>query len=201
MNKHLLIIFLKNPTLGKVKTRLASTIGDVKALEIYQLLLNRTRQITEKLPVTKVVYYSDYVETQDIWENETYQKTLQKGKELGEKMLNAFQKGFADGYNKVCIIGSDCYELDGQIIQQAFDLLDKNDLIIGPATDGGYYLLGMSSLHEALFQNKVWSTPAVLAETLKDADELGLKYLLLQELNDVDHEGDLETIKELIRQQ
>jgi rSAM/selenodomain-associated transferase 1 len=196
MNKQLLIIFVKNAVLGKVKTRLAATVGADKALKIYQVLLQRTYDITLTLPVTKAVYYSDSVE-EDIWNPPFYEKFVQSGADLGERMQNAFAQGFAAGYGQICIIGSDCYELTEQIIQQAFGKLTANDVVIGPADDGGYYLLGMKNLQNAFFSGKVWSTGSVLQDTLNNVKDAGLSVALLPELTDVDEEKDLFTIREL----
>src|SRR5687768_15981626 len=94
----LLIIFYKYHELGKVKTRLASSIGDAKAFSIYLLLAEHTRRITEHLAVHKVVFYSDYLDVDDSWPHDVYQKRLQMGADLGERMENAFKSGFNEGY-------------------------------------------------------------------------------------------------------
>ena len=196
MTKKLLIIFVKNAVKGKVKTRLAATIGDEKALEIYQILVQHTFDITIALPVNKAVFYSDFLQ-EDIWSPAFYENFVQSGTDLGERMYQAFQQGFATGYEQVCIIGSDCYELTEQIIQQAFEKLELTDVVIGPAEDGGYYLLGMKGLHETIFQNKNWSTQTVLPDTLNNLKDADLTVALLPELTDVDEEKDLATIREL----
>ncbi|WP_276366995.1 TIGR04282 family arsenosugar biosynthesis glycosyltransferase [Chryseolinea sp. H1M3-3] len=190
-DESLLIIFYKNPELGKVKTRLAATIGDAKAYAIYLLLSEHTRSITEKLPMSKALYYSDFIDHNDSWHNEKYQKHLQMGGDLGEKMMNAFRDGFKNGYQSICIIGTDCLELTPQVVKEGFRKLHTHDIVVGPAHDGGYYLLGMNYLHPALFQNKSWSTNRVLAETLHDIKLLGLTYRQLDTLNDIDEEKDL----------
>ncbi|MDQ3291583.1 MAG: TIGR04282 family arsenosugar biosynthesis glycosyltransferase, partial [Bacteroidota bacterium] len=165
MIRKLLLIFVKNEIPGKVKSRLAATIGEEKALQVYQVLLKRTYEITLTLPFTKAVYYSDFVQ-EDFWSPPFYENYVQAGQDLGERMQNAFEKAFEAGYEQVCIIGSDCYELTEEIILQAFDKLDRNDVVIGPAQDGGYYLLGMKALHESFFMGKSWSTDSVLPDTL-----------------------------------
>lgn len=187
----LLIIFYKNPELGKVKTRLASSIGDAKAFSIYLLLAEHTRRITEHLGVHKVVFYSDYIDADDSWANNVYQKRLQLGMDLGERMANAFKFGFREGYKSICIIGTDCFELTGSIIGEAFRKLLTHDIVIGPANDGGYYLLGMNYLCHKLFENKKWSSNSVLADTLADTRMLGLTSWQLETLTDVDEEKDL----------
>lgn len=196
MTKKLLIIFVKNPILGKVKTRLAATLGHEKALEIYQVLLQRTFNVTITLSVNKAVYYSDYIQ-EDIWSPPFYDKYVQSGNGLGDRMHHAFNQGFEGGFEQVCIIGSDCYELTEEIIQQAFEKLDSTDVVIGPAEDGGYYLLGMKALHTSFFQGKNWSTNSVLSDTLNNIKDSGLTVALLPELTDVDDEKDLVTIRDL----
>ena len=99
-------------------------------------------------------------------------------------MKNAFKKGFESGYQKVMIIGSDLYDLSSEIIDNAFQKLNSNNFVIGPAEDGGYYLLGMTALQENIFKNKDWGTSSVRKDTLKDLQDK--KVHLLQELNDVD---------------
>jgi uncharacterized protein len=190
-SKNLLIIFYRNPELGKVKTRLAKTLGDEKALAIYLKLSSHTRAITENLAIDKVVYYSNYVDTEDVWPNTTFQKKLQNGNDLGEKMNNAFVEGFQSGYERVCIIGTDCFELSQDIIKQAFDQLHTNDAVIGPAKDGGYYLLGMKKHMPELFRNKMWSTDTVATDTIQNFKDLNITFAQLVVLSDVDEEKDL----------
>ncbi|MEO1049050.1 MAG: TIGR04282 family arsenosugar biosynthesis glycosyltransferase [Bacteroidota bacterium] len=193
MNKHLLIIFVKNPELGKVKTRLAATIGDEAALSIYHQLLEHTKRITQSLDVDKIVFYSGFVDDQDLWSPEKFQKAVQTGESLGDKMSNAFKAGFENGYESICIIGSDCYELSEEILASAFQALSGNhETVVGPAKDGGYYLLGMNKHHRALFENKAWSTDEVYPKTIADFESLGLSYSVLPTLSDIDQEKDLE---------
>lgn len=191
MNKNLLIIFVKNPVLGKVKTRLAASLGNDKALEVYLYLLNYTLHITKALPFDKAVFYSEKIIDNDIWEHKSYKRFLQEGEELGLRMENAFRKAFSLGYEKVCIIGSDCFELREEHISKAFNELESNSVVLGPSYDGGYYLLGMNQLISNLFKNKNWSTSSVFHDTINDIEELQLNHFLLEKLNDIDEEKDL----------
>ena len=188
-NKNLLLIFTRNPEFGKVKKRLAASIGDSAALEIYTSLLQHTAEITRKLPVDKEVCYSEKTEENDSWDDKIYNKRVQKGKDLGERMKNAFQAGFAAGYTNIIIIGSDLYDLNQEDLQKAFGALRNSDYVIGPALDGGYYLLGMKSMNAAVFVNKPWSTKTVFQETLKDLNEKEIT--LLDTRNDIDYVEDL----------
>lgn len=187
---------MKNPQLGKVKTRLAATVGDQEALRIYLKLLEQTRAMTLPLAVDKTVCYTSEVIANDLWDNEHYQKVRQSDGDLGERMQQAFEDGFTQGYDRICIIGSDCYELTTQVIEQAFEQITTHDLVIGPSTDGGYYLLGMNRLHPALFKNKAWSTASVKEATVRDLERLQLRWFELPTLTDVDDEADLRTMDE-----
>ena len=184
MNKNLLLIFTRNPELGKVKTRLAKTVGDETALEIYKFILQKTREISLKVTSDTAVYYSVKVRSNDLWDSENYQKYQQVGEDLGIRMLNAFKDSFGAGYKKVVIIGSDLYDLTSENIEKAFTELDDNDVVLGPAQDGGYYLLGMNSLNSKIFKDKNWGTETVRKDTLADLKDK--KVHLLKELNDID---------------
>ena len=189
-SKNLLLIFTRNPELGKAKTRLAKTVGDEKALEIYKFLLEKTRNISSEVTSDKAVYYSVKIRENDIWDTKSYQKHQQVGEDLGIRMLNAFKNSFDAGYKKVMIIGSDLYDLTSKNIENAFKKLDTNDVVLGPAEDGGYYLLGMNALQENIFKNKDWGTASVRKDTLTDLQDKAV--FLLEELNDVDVFEDIE---------
>lgn len=192
----LLIIFVRNPELGKVKTRLAAAIGDEKALEVYRRLLSHTRDITRPLQLDKVVFFSEAPSEPCFWEAANYGQQIQQPGDLGEKMAGAFRLGFEQGYGRVGIIGSDCYELTTDILQQGFALLQNHDLVAGPAADGGYYFLGLKRLVPELFVHKAWSSSSVLEDTLADARRIGLTCALLPTLTDVDEVQDLHTMPE-----
>jgi uncharacterized protein len=192
MNKNLILIFTRNPELGKVKTRLASTIGNKNALEIYELLLNHTNKIVKQIDVSKRVLYSEDINRNDIWDNSLYQKQEQFGQDLGARMKNAFANAFDDGYEKVVIIGTDLYDLETSDIKTAFDKLDNYDAVIGPADDGGYYLLGLKFIPDGIFINKKWGTGSVLSDTLNDIEHLNL--WILKSKNDIDTFNDIKKI-------
>lgn len=180
----LLLIFTRNPELGKCKTRLAAKVGNKAALDIYEFLLRHTVNITEKLLVQKQVHYSEEIWENDIWENGSYEKKLQKGNDLGKRMENAFLDGFKDGFERIIIIGSDMYDLSKTDLEHAFNQLKKHDFVLGPAEDGGYYLLGMRKMKTELFETKNWGTSTVFENTLNDLIEEN--YALLDARNDVD---------------
>lgn len=191
-SKKALLIFTRNPELGKVKTRLAKSVGDESALEIYKFLLKHTVEITKNLNVDKFVFYSENIHREDIWDSDIFRKKLQSGNDLGEKMANAFSEIFEMGYEKAIIIGSDMFDLDKKDLETAFEALQTNQYVIGPATDGGYYLLGMKEENTAIFKNKDWGTNSVLKATLADLKDE--KYILLEERNDVDYYEDIKEV-------
>jgi len=191
MKSELLIIFYRNPELGKVKTRLAATVGEAKALAIYLKLASHTRTIVSETDCDRVVYYSDYIDTEDAWPNTEYAKRLQVGNDLGDKMMNAFDWAFSKDYQRVCIIGADCLEVTSAIVNQAYETLKRRDVVIGPAVDGGYYLLGMNRFIPELFSSKKWSTNTVCKDTIQDLEKLHFTYELLATLRDIDYESDL----------
>jgi uncharacterized protein len=195
-----LIIFVKNPEKGKVKTRLAKDIGDDQALHVYHRLLQYTKGISKPLNSEKLVYYSDFIDNNDLWDNMTFEKHLQNGADLGERMQNAFAEAFARGQQRVLIIGSDCVELETYMIKEAFAVLESNDVVIGPAKDGGYYLLGMRKFYPTLFENKPWSSEDLLMDTIIDLKKLNAPYYLLKTLSDIDHVEDLALMSKLPEQ-
>ena len=186
-----LIIFVKNAEKGKVKTRLAKTMGDEKALRIYLALLDHTRTVTQSVQVHRYLYYSNFIPDRDDWSPELFHKSVQFGPELGDRMSNAFKR-VLQKHGRAIIIGSDCASLTPEILQDAYDRLNQFDFVIGPALDGGYYLLGMSDFFPEVFQNIAWSTPTVLDRTIQIVQSLGKSYYLLTRLSDIDLEEDWE---------
>lgn len=203
MNKELtlLIVFVKNPELGKVKTRLAKSVGDEDALMIYRALLDHTANVAREAQTSRAVYYSDYIDDNDQFDTINFGKFMQSGEDLGTRMSHAFSEGLLSGFSKVVIIGSDCYELSTAVIDEAFKALESHDTVLGPARDGGYYLLGLRELYPQLFENKEWSTENVFLDTLLDVKELGLSYHLLPTLSDIDHVDDLGELSNLLTSQ
>ena len=185
-----LIIFVRNPILGKVKTRIAKDLGYDVALDVYKKLLEHTKAITKNLKVDRFVFYADFLNQDDLWEGSAFNKMLQSGNDLGERMQNAFEQLFNDGYSKIAIIGSDCFELTTAIIDEAFHSLETKSVVIGPTFDGGYYLIGMNTFIHGIFQNKTWSTDYVFSDTVKSITEAGYNYYLLPKLSDVDNGED-----------
>lgn len=191
IKKERLLIFVKNPAIGKVKTRLAATMGDEKAFMVYKALTAYTQYVTAEVDVNRQVWYSSHIDEADNWSADHYEKRLQAGTDLGARMNNAFAEAFSDGCSKVVVIGSDCPGLKSHHIKKAFHLLNDNDCVIGPSEDGGYYLLGLNKKLPELFKDKEWSTVSVLDEAVDILYSNGFSYELLEQLNDIDNEDDL----------
>ncbi len=186
--KNALIIFVRKPELGKVKTRLAAQIGNEKALEVYIKLLDHTQTICTTIKADKYLFGTE--SKHDIyWDG--FLQACQQGEDLGTRMMNAFNFLLKKEYDKVVIIGSDCISLTENIIENAFIELEENDAVIGPSEDGGYYLLGLKSLHTDIFNNKNWSTDSVFSDTINSFNELHLRYSVLPVLSDVDEAKDV----------
>ncbi|MEZ0485812.1 TIGR04282 family arsenosugar biosynthesis glycosyltransferase [Fibrella aquatica] len=190
MATHHLIIFVKNPIPGTVKTRIARTVGNAKAAEVYRYLIHYTQQVTRYVPWKKTVYYADFINPTDGWSG--YGKAKQVGTDLGERMDNAFRDQFAAGAEKAIIIGSDCLTITEEHLFAAFQALDRADVVIGPATDGGYYLLGMKQPNPFLFEKMPWSQPELRLLTEQAILQQGLTFERLEELTDIDEWSDYE---------
>ncbi len=189
MKNQLLIVFAKNILLGKVKTRLAKTVGDEAAFEVYKHLVEITENETKKLINCDVhIYFSDVI-IESKWPS--CEKFVQEGVDLGERMLNAFKNGFNLGYSSVIGIGTDLPDLNAKIMQEAFDKLQNHATVFGPAEDGGYYLIGMNKLYPEIFQKKPWSTDQLLDLTLDELSCNNVSFTTLEMLNDIDTIEDL----------
>jgi hypothetical protein len=183
-----LLLFIKNPIPGKTKTRLAAEVGDEMALKMYHILTDYTREQALGLKgVDRFLYYSNEITRGDSWQEDKFHKRLQHGGDLGDRMEAAFAAAFADGHRKVIIIGSDCPGITTDYLEEAFRSLDEVDIVIGPALDGGYTLLGMRHPMPALFQDMAWSTEEVLPETLARAKAAARTVHQLSPLSDVDY--------------
>ncbi|MBU2927723.1 TIGR04282 family arsenosugar biosynthesis glycosyltransferase [Winogradskyella psychrotolerans] len=188
MTDTLVIVFVKNIKLGTVKTRLAKTIGDFGAFEVYTELVKITEKATEALNMDKRIYFSNTI-VDSQWEHDF--KAVQKGVDLGERMMNAFKDGFESGYKKIVLIGSDLPDINSTQIKNGLEALTTNEVVFGPAEDGGYYLVGMSKLIPEIFINKPWSQPHLLQLTLQELQSNTISVNTLDTLNDIDTYEDL----------
>lgn len=187
-DKVALIIMIKNPVLGKAKTRIASTTGDEEALRIYKLLLAHTRDVTSKTSFNKYLYYSDQVEN-DQWSEKIYNKRVQSNGDLGHRLRSAFSE-LSEEYSRMIVIGSDCAEITPEHIETAAQALNDNDIVLGPVYDGGYYLLGMKGYHPEVITDIEWSTDVVAEQTISKAKSKGLSFQKIKMLHDIDYHED-----------
>jgi rSAM/selenodomain-associated transferase 1 len=190
MNKEVVLVFQRNEVLGKVKTRLAAGVGEEQAMEIYRYLLNKTYLALKEITVPVTTYFSEFIPENPIHSAEN--KQVQVGGDLGERMRNAFVAHLESGMEKVVLIGTDCPSLEGTHLVQAFEALEHSELVLGPARDGGYYLIGMKRRADFLFEGITWSSELVLSQTLTLAAEQGLRSSLLPILEDIDSPEDWE---------
>ncbi|WP_299130280.1 TIGR04282 family arsenosugar biosynthesis glycosyltransferase [uncultured Winogradskyella sp.] len=188
MTDALVIVFVKNIKLGTVKTRLAKTIGHHGAFKVYSELVKVTENATSELQIDTRIYFSTALVDHQ-WSNKF--KAVQNGDDLGERMLNAFRDGFKAGYKKIVLIGSDLPDINSKHIEKGIEALETNDVVFGPAEDGGYYLVGLSQLETSIFKNKPWSQTNLLNITLKELEQLKLNIGILEPLNDIDTYEDL----------
>ncbi len=190
-----LILFARFPRPGKVKTRLASSLGHELAAEFYKLCAEHIFQESVKLSgrIRHYLFYSDLDDSDDIkrWAGSKFHFVPQIEGDLGERMEHAFDTVFFHDTRKAVIIGTDVPDLSSNIIEDAFHILDSCDIVVGPSRDGGYYLLGMKELYKEIFADMPWSTDQVFKRTLNRIRGLGLTVHLLPTLSDIDTEEDL----------
>lgn len=191
--KKCLIIFTRYPEPGKTKTRLIPVLGAEGAANLHRQLTETViTQVQELQDVLIEVHFTGgNQQLMQTWlgENITYRQQSQG--DLGSRIATAFQTAFNQGIEKVVIIGSDCPTLNSQIIAEAFAAVSQYELVLGPATDGGYYLIGLKRLIPELFTGINWGTSEVLQKTVKIAENLKLAFTYLPTLSDIDRPEDL----------
>lgn len=188
-----LIVFVRYPETGKVKTRLAEETDNRFACSFYKLCAENTfSEISSLANFDKYIFYTDEKYRAQIaeWTKNKFSYALQEGSDLGERMYNAFEHVLKH-YNKAIIIGTDIPDLFKEIIESAGEMLEQNDFVIGPSKDGGYYLLGIKKNYKELFENIEWSSDSVFDSTIRKAKTLNLKIGRLQSLQDIDNLSDL----------
>lgn len=199
-SENAIIIFQKNLIHGKVKTRLAATIGDQKAFEIYKDLVAFTYKQSIGVKDADIwVFFSDgFEEIDEGFQEHITAKMVQDGDDLGQRMQNAFATIFSMGYSNAVLMGTDCPEITPETIETALDSLEKHEVVVGPALDGGYYLIGMNNLYPQLFWQMPWSTENVFPLTLETIYQNNLSHYLLPVLSDIDTEEDWLKFESLI---
>jgi len=189
-----LLVFVKAPRPGAVKTRLAAVLGDEVAAGVYRMLaeeeIRRTAPRAGEYDRTFCFAPADARPEIERWlPGETPE--AQQGGDLGERMSRAFASAFAAGARRAAIVGSDVPACGREHVMEAFRSLDDHEVVLGPTHDGGYYLIALDRPRPALFQSIPWSTPSVLPATAERAGVLGLSVRMLDPLRDIDTVGDL----------
>ena len=192
----LLMVFIKDSSKYPVKTRLKTSIGKNKSIWVYNQILKKTALVLKNIKTDIAVFHYNSIISKNPFKNFSKWNKIQIGKNLGEKISNAFNWGFEKGYKKIIIIGSDLWDLNEEIINKGFLELNKNKVVIGPSIDGGYYLLGLNKKMPKIFEGIKWGTQSVLAETLKLLEH---EPYILPELNDIDTFEDLITNPSLFK--
>jgi uncharacterized protein len=188
-----LIIFLKAPRPGLVKTRLAQALGPEAAARIYQQLAAMLMKSLNELEPVELRFAPDdaFPEIRP-WLRPGWTALPQGEGDLGKRLLRAFEEAFERGSRRVVVIGSDCPGITPEDIHHAWTALLRNELVLGPACDGGYWLIGLNRLLPELFEGISWSTAGVLGQTESRAHTAGASWIRLRELSDIDTVEDWE---------
>ncbi len=194
-NKNCLLLFAKYPEKGQVKTRLSAELDEDITVELYRNFVLDLLSMLKELRIQFQICFSpaDSQEKFEKWLGTQYSYVPQQGDDLGQRMKNAFTHAFDQGFQRVVIIGSDSPDLPGSLINEAFLYLETHDAVIGPSTDGGYYLIGFNkaAFLPEVFEGIEWSTDTVLRKTLHILEKARLKFHQLPVWRDVDTLNDL----------
>jgi len=191
-----LIIFTRFPVPGKTKTRLAPALGFEGACDLHRIMAGRAVLIARNAcsqigAQLQILYEGGDQRKMKQWLGNSGNYRPQSGDDLGVRMDNGFKAAFEKGAERVVIIGTDCPEMNESVIGRAFESLLKKDIVLGPACDGGYYLIGLRSRNPALFSGVHWGTSRVLEQTLRRARSINASVELLETLKDLDRPEDI----------
>lgn len=189
------LFYVKYPEEGRVKTRIAETLGVERAAELYRHLVVDMLGVLAGAETPLFLCYAPAGAKRQLvrWLGKDYRYVPQRGGDLGERMRNSFMYAFSHGYGRAVLAGSDIPELSLPLVRQALEALSGSDAVLGPAADGGYYLIGFRREGFCLevFDGMRWGSDRVLADTRKVLQGSGKSCALLPELNDVDTMEDL----------
>jgi len=191
-----LIVFTRYPEPGKTKTRMIPALGAEGAARLQRQLTEDTlvqvKELTALSPLSVEVHFSGGTEQlMQAWLGSDFVYQPQTEGDLGTRITSAFAASFAAGMTRVVIIGIDCPDLKADLMVQAFEALEQCDVVLGPAEDGGYYLIGLKRMIDSLFVGISWGTSQVRQQTLEIAHKLNLAIAFLPLLNDIDRPEDL----------
>jgi uncharacterized protein len=197
-DKPIILLFVKAPVRGRVKSRLAAEVGEETALDLYRcFVLDIVGTLDDSGYPFRICYYPhDDENALASLLGRRHHFMPQEGKDLGKRMENAFRQIFSEGYDRAVLIGSDIPDLSPAVFRESLDSLENNDVVIGPAADGGYYLIGFHkrSLLPPVFHERAWSTNTVFRETLEILRDASLRMHLAPEWGDVDTREDLNAL-------
>ncbi|MGO9122088.1 MAG: TIGR04283 family arsenosugar biosynthesis glycosyltransferase [Desulfomonilaceae bacterium] len=204
LSRNHVIVFTRYPEAGKTKTRLKAELGPEGAAELQRVMsehaIGRVRELAKTGPISvEVRYQGGSTSLMKQWLGADVLYREQDGNDLGDRMLRAFDEAFRDGAGHVLLIGTDCSGISAQILEKGFQELERNDLVLGPAADGGYYLIGLKRVYPELFSTIPWGTENVLERSLGIARLQGLSTILLDLLHDVDRPEDLDIWRNIER--
>lgn len=191
-------IFTKAPVPGKVKTRTRSLLSPEEAASLHKALVLDTLEMTRSLSVRRVLFVAgglDDAFLQQVSREEGVEIRAQIGEDLGTRMRNAFEESGVRGKKRVCLIGTDSPHLPQEYIKSAFLQLERHEVVVGPAADSGYYLIGLCGVVPPIFEGIAWGTPEVLPRTLRRLTEKEYSYALLPFWYDIDEPRDLELLR------
>lgn len=191
-----ILLFIKAPIRGRVKSRLARAVGDEAALDLYKnFVLDEIEMLRASGYPFRLCHYPPEAGSMiQEWVGREHASMPQHGKDLGERMEYAFSQAFSEGFTRAVLVGSDIPDLTSSLMRQAFRYLESAHAVLGPAADGGYYLIGFrsDSFLPAAFKGMDWSTDSVFKKTRDVLESAGLSVSLLPELCDLDTADDLE---------
>jgi len=196
-------VFLRVPEKGTVKTRLSEGLDETYVLTLYRGFVGDLLEGLHRVPDKVLFYWPPEKRSRlENWLGKGFLFAPQRGDDLGEKMANAFEELFEKGFDAVLLMGSDIPELDSRIVSAAAELLESVDAVIGPASDGGFYLMGLRrhAFSREIFQQIPWSTGEVLTRTLKTMEVLSVVYRQLPVLDDIDTPEDFSRLKKRVEQ-
>ncbi|HVA66841.1 MAG TPA: TIGR04282 family arsenosugar biosynthesis glycosyltransferase [Elusimicrobiota bacterium] len=202
-SKNAIVVFAKAPVPGRVKTRLCPPLSFQQAAELYRAFIQDTLACVRRMRPARlaVAYDADGPSPELDWlmAQPGFEFFPQEGVDLGERLIRSFERIFRDGAEKALIIGSDAPRIHAGLLARALDSLDQNDIVLGPAADGGYYLIALKELRSDLFHSIPWSTDKVLEATIERAEHSGLKVSLLPSLADIDTFADVGSLTRDLR--
>ena len=195
--KDVLIIFVKYPKPGSVKTRLAKQIGKEKAALLYHFLVKTVLARTKSRGYSRIIFYSPEIPKKRFkeWLGGDFIFYPQKGSNLGKRLLGAFKFIFKHDAKRIVCIGTDSPLINSRIIDQAFRILRNKQCVLGPADDGGYYLIGLSSLNEGIFKGISWGAKKVFRQTLEKIKSRKIEYGILDKSFDIDTYEDIAILR------